>query len=79
MWGRRETAGQSWWSLITLGEQMKERNRILCAEVLCHAKESSPHCLPVLLSRSAPIRVREKRMNTYMTAKTQESYQKVSK
>jgi hypothetical protein len=25
MWGRRETAGQSWWSLITLGEQMRER------------------------------------------------------
>jgi hypothetical protein len=32
-----------------------------------------------LLFRSAPIRVREKRMNTHKTAKTLESYQKVSK
>jgi hypothetical protein len=45
----------------------------------CHAQENSSHCRRSLLFRSAPIRVREKRMNTHMTAKTQESYQKVSK
>jgi hypothetical protein len=40
MWGRRETAGQSWWSLITLGKQMRERNRTLCAEFSGHAKRA---------------------------------------
>jgi hypothetical protein len=61
--------------LITLGKQIGERNRILCTEFSYRAKRTR-RIAAGLLFRSDPIRVREKRMNTHMTAKTQESYQK---
>jgi hypothetical protein len=39
MWGRRETAGQSCWILITLGKPVSEKNRIPCANSLVMQKE----------------------------------------
>jgi hypothetical protein len=65
--------------LITLGKQNGERNRVLCAEILLSCKRELVALSAGLLFRSAPIRVREKRMNTYMTLKTRRSYQKAVK
>src|SRR5579864_8831141 len=42
-------------------------------------KEVASHRPPVPAFRLTPIRVREKRMNTYKTAKTARSYQKINK
>jgi hypothetical protein len=44
--------------------------------ISCYAKAAT-HRAPVLVFRFAPIRVREKRMNTHKTAKTLRSYQKI--
>jgi hypothetical protein len=45
----------------------------------CHAKRDASHRPLVPAFRLTPIRVREKRMNTYKTAKTARSYQKIDK
>jgi hypothetical protein len=42
-------------------------------------KRAALHCPPVPAFRLTPIRVREKRMNTYKTAKTGRSYQNINK
>jgi hypothetical protein len=58
-------------SFITLGaERIKEPGSF--------ALKSRRIVRLISIFRFAPIRVREKRMNTHMTAKNTESYQKVS-
>jgi len=62
------------------GSGADHRAGLLCVESLfAIQKEMLRIVRPVLIFGFAPIRVREKRMNTHKTAKTPQSYQKVHK
>ncbi|HEV8492795.1 MAG TPA: hypothetical protein VGR76_11015 [Candidatus Angelobacter sp.] len=83
---RRETAGLSCWFLFavflfTLGERTEEQFQRNFAPrfLFVMLKRRLRIVPPVPAFRLTPIRVREKRMNTYKTAKTRWSYQNINK
>jgi hypothetical protein len=59
------------------GNGVGYRTDFPCAEFLLSCKRDASHCQPVLIFHFAPIRVREKRMNTHKTSKTPRSHQEM--
>jgi hypothetical protein len=60
-------------------ESDEQAHRTLLSASLVTQKRDASHRPPVPAFRFTPIRVREKRMNTYKTMKTGRSYQNINK